>query len=165
MWAMSARMCMQSLVALRDFRELITTTRTTTTRVAFWDPPSDRNSVCLCCQVYVWPLVHISQMWTVWITVLVAFNRYVAICRPFQAIRICTMRQSRLQVLVSAVSIIVYNIPRFLEHRLEFNFEVIAHPGACLESVLTLVCLNGWDSVATNKKSVGRYFSPTWTEK
>jgi len=72
-------------------------------------------------QVYVWPLVHISQMWTVWITVLVAFNRYVAICRPFQAIRICTMRQSRLQVSVSAVSIIVYNIPRFLEHRLELD--------------------------------------------
>jgi len=71
----------------------------------------------------VWPLVHISQMWTVWITVLLAFNRYVAICRPFQAIRICTMRQSRLQVLVSAVSIIVYNIPRFLEHRLELSYD------------------------------------------
>jgi len=79
---------------------------------------------CVCRQVYVWPLVHISQMWTVWITVLVAFNRYVAICRPFQAIRICTMRQSRLQVLVSAVSIIVYNIPRFLEHRLDYYSEV-----------------------------------------
>ena len=48
MWAMSARMCMQSFVALRcvltkpqrflDARELITTTtRTRTTRVAFWD--------------------------------------------------------------------------------------------------------------------------------
>ena len=76
------------------------------------------------CQVYVWPLVHISQMWTVWITVLVAFNRYVAICRPFQAIRVCTMRQARLQVLASAVVIVVYNIPRFLEHQLEFYQEV-----------------------------------------
>ena len=79
---------------------------------------------CMYCQVYVWPLVHISQMWTVWITVLVAFNRYVAICMPFQAIRVSTMRQARLQVLVSAVGIIVYNIPRFLEHRLQYYSEV-----------------------------------------
>jgi len=38
---MSARMCMQSFVALQAlgiFRELILRTRTTT--VAFWDPPS-----------------------------------------------------------------------------------------------------------------------------
>ena len=64
-------------------------------------------------------------MWTVWITVLVAFNRYVAICMPFQAIRVCTMRQARLQVLASAIAIIVYNVPRFLEHRLDFNYEVV----------------------------------------
>ena len=76
----------------------------------------------------MWPLVHVSQMWTVWITVLVAFNRYVAICRPFQAIRVCTMRQARLQVFAGAVVIIVYNIPRFLEHRLDFYSEVIASP-------------------------------------
>jgi len=76
-------------------------------------------------QVYVWPLVHISQMWTVWITVLVAFNRYVAICRPFQAIRLCSMRQARTQVISSALGIIVYNIPRFLEHRLNFDADVI----------------------------------------
>ena len=60
-------------------------------------------------------------MWTVWITVLVAFNRYVAICRPFQAIRVCTMRQARLQVLASALVITVYNVPRFLEHRMQFD--------------------------------------------
>jgi len=102
------------------------------------------------CQVYVWPLVHISQMWTVWITVLVAFNRYVAICKPFQAIRVCTMRQARLQVLVSALAIIVYNVPRFLEHRLDFYSEVIAtgcrpcQLGVCH---CTFSCHNRLDSV------------------
>jgi len=48
--------------------------------------------------ILVWPLVHITQMWTVWITVLVAFNRYVAICWPFRAALLCTMRQARVQV-------------------------------------------------------------------
>ena len=45
---MSARMCMQSFVALQAlgiFRELILRTRTTT--VAFWDPPSWSNKRCL----------------------------------------------------------------------------------------------------------------------
>ena len=89
-------------------------------------------------QVYVWPLVHVSQMWTVWITVLVAFNRYVAICRPFQAIRVCTMRQARLQVLAGAVVIIVYNVPRFLEHRLDFYVEVC---GDVIKGINSLIYL------------------------
>ena len=44
-------MCMQSFVPLRVkkalgiFRELIPITRTTTTRVAFWDPPSGSKNV------------------------------------------------------------------------------------------------------------------------
>jgi len=67
--------------------------------------------------VCVWPLVHITQLWAVWITVLVAFNRYVAICLPFHAHRLCTMRQVRLQAASLGLSIILYNIPRWLEYK------------------------------------------------
>jgi len=67
--------------------------------------------------VCVWPLVHITQMWAVWITVLVAFNRYVAICMPFQAHRLCTMKQVRYQMAGLGLSIILYNIPRWLEYK------------------------------------------------
>jgi hypothetical protein len=58
-------------------------------------------------------------MWTVWITVLVAFNRYVAICLPFQATSLCRMSHVRIQVVFSAIIICLYNVPRFLEHRLQ----------------------------------------------
>ena len=75
--------------------------------------------------VYVWPLVHITQMWAVWITVLVAFNRYVAICMPFQAHRLCTMRQVRMQMASLGLSIIAYNIPRWLEYRVVYKNTVI----------------------------------------
>jgi len=75
------------------------------------------NSLVTVC---VWPLVHITQMWAVWITVLVAFNRYVAICRPFQAPRLCTMRQTRWQAFWLATAVVVYNIPRFFEHRITY---------------------------------------------
>ena len=70
--------------------------------------------------VCVWPLVHITQMWAVWITVLVAFNRYVAICMPFQAHRLCTMRQVRCQMACLGLSIILYNIPRWLEYKVVY---------------------------------------------
>lgn len=68
--------------------------------------------------VYVWPFVHICQMGTVWVTLFVAFNRYIAICRPFQAHRICTMRRTRLQAAGLCIFVVLYNLPRFFEHRL-----------------------------------------------
>lgn len=65
--------------------------------------------------VLVWPLVYIAQMATVWMTVLIAFNRYVAICRPFQAPLLCTMKKTRIQLACLGAFIVVYNIPRFCE--------------------------------------------------
>jgi len=62
----------------------------------------------------------VTQMWTVWITVLVAVSRYVAICRPYQAPRLCTMTRVRQQVAAVAIAILAYNVPRFLEFRVEY---------------------------------------------
>lgn len=76
-------------------------------------------------RVCVWPLVHITQMWTVWITVLVAVNRYIAICRPFQAALWCTMTHARRHVVVLAVVIVFYNLPRFFEYRIESREDTI----------------------------------------
>jgi len=75
--------------------------------------------------VSVFPLVHVTQMWTVWITVLVALSRYVAICRPFQAPRLCTMRRVQQQVAGVAVAILLYNVPRFFEFRIEYLRELV----------------------------------------
>ena len=66
---------------------------------------------------YVWPLVHITQLGTVWITVLIAFNRYIAICKPFQAPLVCTRRKVQIQVLLMTLCIVIYNVPRFLEYQ------------------------------------------------
>ena len=69
---------------------------------------------------YIYPLVHITQLGTVWITVLIAFNRYIAICKPFQAPKLCTITRVRLQVLLLALFIVLYNIPRFLEYQVVY---------------------------------------------
>ena len=75
--------------------------------------------------VCVFPLVHVTQMWTVWITVLVALSRYVAICRPYQAPLLCTMRRIRQQLAAVALAIVLYNAPRFLEYRVEYILDQV----------------------------------------
>lgn len=84
-------------------------------------------------RVCVWPLVHITQMWTVWITVLVAVNRYVAICRPFQAPVWCTLTQARRQVVVLAIVCVFYNLPRFFELRITFSKNTVYAAGTMIQ--------------------------------
>jgi hypothetical protein len=73
--------------------------------------------------VIVNPLVYFSQLCTVWITVLIAFNRYIAICKPFQAPKLCTITRVRFQVVAMFVCIAIYNIPRFLERKLVYKVD------------------------------------------
>lgn len=47
---------------------------------------------------YVNPFGPIVQSWSIWITVMLAVNRYVAVCRPFSAAKRLTMKSARLQV-------------------------------------------------------------------
>ena len=66
-------------------------------------------------QYIVWPILMMTQMSTVWLTVLVSLERYVAICHPLRAASVCTMSKVRKAVIsIYAVSIF-YNIPRYLE--------------------------------------------------
>lgn len=69
-------------------------------------------------RVFIWPLVAVTQFGTVWMTVLIAANRYVAICRPFQAHKLCSMFWVRVQIAAVVVSAVLYNIPKFFEFKL-----------------------------------------------
>ena len=55
------------------------------------------------------------QMTTVWLTVLVSAERYVAICRPLHAATVCTVSRVRLAVLSIVVASILFNVPRYFE--------------------------------------------------
>ena len=68
-------------------------------------------------QTYVWTVTHMIQMGTVWMMVLIATNRYIAVCKPLHAPRLCTKRNVKVQILVMTVCIIAYNIPRFFEYK------------------------------------------------
>ena len=50
-------------------------------------------------QALVWPMVHITQMLTIYVTVFISANRYVAICYPYRADRCCSLTVVRTMVL------------------------------------------------------------------
>ena len=64
-----------------------------------------------------WPLTHTVQLGTVWVMVLVAANRYIAVCKPLHAARLCSMRNVRCQTVVLLICVVLFNIPRIVEYR------------------------------------------------
>ncbi|KAI0222196.1 hypothetical protein LSAT2_026554, partial [Lamellibrachia satsuma] len=73
---------------------------------------------CIAFQTYVVPLRHITNMCTVWMIAIVAGNRYIAVCRPMDAPRLCTKYNVQLEILIMAGTVCVYNIPRFFKVRI-----------------------------------------------
>jgi hypothetical protein len=47
---------------------------------------------------YINPLGPFVQSCSIWITVLLAVNRYIAVCKPFHAVKWLTMNSARIQV-------------------------------------------------------------------
>ena len=81
---------------------------------------------CAAFQTYVFPLAYITEMWVVWMIVIVAGNRYIAVCRPLDAPRLCTKCNVQLQIVIMAGAVCVWNIPRFLETRfVEHNVAIV----------------------------------------
>ena len=66
-------------------------------------------------RVYTWPIVCAAQMISIWLTVLISAERFVAICFPLQAVRTCTVRKVRVCISVIVLVSILYNIPKFFE--------------------------------------------------
>ena len=56
-------------------------------------------------------LANATMSWTVWMIVIVAGNRYIAVCRPMVASRLCTINKVRLEILIVVGAGCVFNIP------------------------------------------------------
>jgi len=69
------------------------------------------NYIRLC----TYPLIFVGQSATVGLTVLIAANRYVAVCKPYHASSYCSLPLTRKAVVVVFVFAVVYNIPHFFE--------------------------------------------------
>ena len=66
---------------------------------------------------YIWPPSLIAHTATIWLTVLVTFNRHQAVCEPIGPMRTYAVPMARIQVIFVLIFSILYNIPRFFEHQ------------------------------------------------
>ncbi|XP_076329930.1 FMRFamide receptor-like [Tachypleus tridentatus] len=63
----------------------------------------------------IYPLALIAQTGSVWMTVVVTIERYVAVCHPFHARSLFTYKRSRVYNILVTLAATCYNIPRFWE--------------------------------------------------
>lgn len=66
-------------------------------------------------RLYTYPLIFVGQSATIGLTVLIAANRYVAVCKPYHASTYCSLRLTRNAVAAVLVFASVYNVPHFFE--------------------------------------------------
>ena len=70
-------------------------------------------------------LLEVAQTAVIWMTVLLAVNRYIAVCHPLHAPRFCTKYKASIQVTIVIVSSVIFNIPNFcrnyLSHTTAYN--------------------------------------------
>jgi len=64
---------------------------------------------------YLFPTAIVAETGTVYLTVLVTINRYLAVCRPYDPPGRRSVEAARLHVLAVAVFSVIYNVPRFFE--------------------------------------------------
>ncbi|XP_022314670.1 FMRFamide receptor-like [Crassostrea virginica] len=62
-------------------------------------------------------IVMVIQQCNVWITVSVSVERYISICHPFKAAKICTKRRTWIILFAICVISVIYNIPRCFASR------------------------------------------------
>jgi len=63
----------------------------------------------------IFPVGLISQTGSVYLTICVTLERYLAVCHPLKAKYLCTYGRAKIYVLLTAVFSVGYNLPRFWE--------------------------------------------------
>ncbi|NP_001037007.1 FMRFamide receptor-like [Bombyx mandarina] len=71
--------------------------------------------VCPHITPYAYPIANAAQTMSVYLTLIVTVERWVAVCHPFRAKSLCTSSRARWYVLGTAAFALAYNAPKFLE--------------------------------------------------
>ena len=66
-------------------------------------------------RVIVYPLLFIAQSAMIWLTVLLAITRYISVCLPYKASKLCSLHRIKSGVMSVMFCSVLYNLPRFFE--------------------------------------------------
>lgn len=77
---------------------------------------------------YVYPLAMIAGTGTIYLTVLVTVNRYISVCKPYDASSLCSIPNARKQVVVVWLFSIIFNIPRFFQYEIVEDCQLLVIP-------------------------------------
>ena len=66
---------------------------------------------------YLCSILQIFSMVNVWMTVVVGMNRYIALCRPLDATRLCTISRARKHMIYIVLVSIAVGLPGFFYHK------------------------------------------------
>ncbi len=72
---------------------------------------------------YIHPIGYMTKTFAIYMTVLLAVNRYVAIKKPLHAQYLCTLWKARIQILAVVIFSVTCNVPRF------FRYDMVRHDG------------------------------------
>ena len=75
------------------------------------------NDLSVYLQVCGYPLFYMAETATIWVTVLIAVNRYIIVCLPLRASQWCTLSKVKIQLAVVLVLVVLYNIPHTVRYR------------------------------------------------
>ncbi|CAH1793443.1 unnamed protein product [Owenia fusiformis] len=65
---------------------------------------------------YILPVISTSQTLTTWMVLLVTIDRFIQVCIPLSASRLCTLPRAKMAVVVTVGLSFMYNVPRFWEY-------------------------------------------------
>ncbi len=66
---------------------------------------------------YIYPVALIAQTATIWLTVSFTVERFIAVCHPLKAARMCTIKRAKIVIFGVSLGATLYNIPRWFEYR------------------------------------------------
>jgi hypothetical protein len=64
-------------------------------------------------RVFTFPVLFMAQTATIWLTVVIAFNCYMAVCWPYKAPQLHKLEVVYRQVAIVGILSVLYNIPRY----------------------------------------------------
>lgn len=68
----------------------------------------------------VYPIGLTGQTATIWLMVCVAVERYIAVCHPLKANRMCTIKRARIIIILVSFLSLIYNICRIFEYSKDY---------------------------------------------